>query len=61
MSRDILLSLCLITVRSRLSFTSTEVSHPSTVDMPVCDGVEAAKQLRHLEEKRKAPVALPSE
>jgi len=27
--------------------------------MPVCDGVEAAKRLRHLEEKRKAPVALP--
>ncbi|KAJ7693555.1 dual-domain HisK/Mak2 protein kinase [Mycena rosella] len=27
--------------------------------MPVCDGVEAAKRLRHLEEKRKAPIALP--
>ncbi|KAJ7748524.1 hypothetical protein DFH07DRAFT_747280 [Mycena maculata] len=27
--------------------------------MPVCDGVEATKRLRHLEEKRKAPVALP--
>ncbi|KAJ7226000.1 dual-domain HisK/Mak2 protein kinase [Mycena pura] len=27
--------------------------------MPVCDGVEATKRLRHLEQKRKAPVALP--
>ncbi|KAJ7102419.1 dual-domain HisK/Mak2 protein kinase [Mycena belliarum] len=27
--------------------------------MPVCDGVEATKRLRHLEEKRKAPVSLP--
>ncbi|KAJ7630475.1 hypothetical protein FB45DRAFT_915621 [Roridomyces roridus] len=27
--------------------------------MPICDGVEATKRLRHLEEKRKAPVALP--
>ncbi|KAJ7922998.1 hypothetical protein B0H13DRAFT_1981220 [Mycena leptocephala] len=27
--------------------------------MPVCDGVEAAKRLRHLEEKRKAAVSLP--
>ncbi|KAJ7071393.1 hypothetical protein C8F01DRAFT_1110373 [Mycena amicta] len=27
--------------------------------MPVCDGVEAAKRLRHLEQKRKAPVSLP--
>ncbi|KAJ7293811.1 dual-domain HisK/Mak2 protein kinase [Mycena rebaudengoi] len=27
--------------------------------MPVCDGVEAAKRLRHLEEKRNVPVALP--
>lgn len=30
-------------------------------DMPVCDGVEAAKRLRVLERKRKAPVLLPSE
>ncbi|KAF8213626.1 hypothetical protein K438DRAFT_1902622 [Mycena galopus ATCC 62051] len=28
--------------------------------MPVCDGVEAAKRLRHLEEKRKAVISLPS-
>ncbi|KAJ7022028.1 hypothetical protein C8F04DRAFT_1139170 [Mycena alexandri] len=27
--------------------------------MPVCDGVEATKRLRHMEEKRKAPVTLP--
>ncbi|KAJ7275535.1 histidine kinase [Mycena haematopus] len=27
--------------------------------MPVCDGVEAAKRLRHLEEKRKAATTLP--
>ncbi|KAF7319894.1 Histidine kinase [Mycena kentingensis (nom. inval.)] len=27
--------------------------------MPVCDGVEAAKRLRHLEQKRKAPISLP--
>ncbi|KAJ7655307.1 dual-domain HisK/Mak2 protein kinase [Mycena polygramma] len=27
--------------------------------MPICDGVEAAKRLRHMEEKRKAAVSLP--
>nr|GAT57553.1 histidine kinase [Mycena chlorophos] len=27
--------------------------------MPVCDGVEATKRLRHLEQKRKVPVSLP--
>ncbi|KAF7367339.1 Histidine kinase [Mycena sanguinolenta] len=27
--------------------------------MPVCDGVEAAKRLRHLEEKRKTTISLP--
>ncbi|KAF5355680.1 hypothetical protein D9756_004007 [Leucocoprinus leucothites] len=30
-----------------------------SVDMPVCDGVEAAKRLRLLESKRKAPILLP--
>jgi CheY-like chemotaxis protein len=28
-------------------------------DMPVCDGVEAAKRLRHLENKREASTILP--
>ncbi|KAK7064662.1 histidine kinase [Favolaschia claudopus] len=32
---------------------------PKMLDMPVCDGVEAAKRLRHLEGKRKAAVFLP--
>ena len=30
------------------------------IDMPICDGVEAAKRLRNLESKRKVPVLLPS-
>jgi CheY-like chemotaxis protein len=29
-------------------------------DMPVCDGVEAAKRIRLLENKRKVPTLLPS-
>jgi len=32
----------------------------SLLDMPICDGVEAAKQLRVLEAKKKSPVMLPS-
>lgn len=32
----------------------------SLIDMPICDGVEAAKRLRHLESKRKASIQLPS-
>ena len=31
----------------------------SLTDMPICDGVEAAKRLRRLECKRKASVLLP--
>lgn len=33
----------------------------SRSDMPVCDGVEAAKRLRMLESRRKVPILLPSE
>jgi hypothetical protein len=32
----------------------------SVTDMPICDGVEAAKRIRLLENKRKAPTVLPS-
>ena len=30
------------------------------VDMPICDGVEACKRVRVLENKRRAPILLPS-
>jgi len=32
----------------------------SATDMPVCDGVEAARRIRFLENKRKVPTLLPS-
>ena len=30
------------------------------IDMPICDGVEACKRVRVLENKRRAPILLPS-
>ncbi|KAF8349828.1 hypothetical protein F5887DRAFT_942564 [Amanita rubescens] len=45
----------------RLYFLLCSVIHNATLDMPICDGVEAAKRLRLLESKRKCSVILPSE
>ncbi len=34
--------------------------HLTPIDMPICDGVEACKRVRVLENKRRVPVLLPS-
>lgn len=38
----------------------SKLKTPYISDMPICDGVEAAKRLRHLERKNNVSVILPS-
>jgi CheY-like chemotaxis protein len=58
-SQDTSALRCLIIVNELLRTLDCFVLTRS-VDMPICDGVEAAKRLRMLESKRKSPVVLPS-
>ena len=51
----------LITVRITCPRYSVFSALISSLDMPVCDGVEACKRIRTLESRRKVPHHLPSE
>lgn len=51
------LSSTIVSARTKYNLV---FSSPPLTDMPICDGVEACKRLRVMENKRKVPGSLPS-
>lgn len=43
-----------------LQYRFDQVVNLDFTDMPICDGVEASKRLRIMENKRRVPMVLPS-